>query len=69
MWSLETTLVEVAFRGVNQIANRGRVSLHRWPAAVPGSGRCVHLVMAGQQWDHVPPRVSRHGHAVQQHQG
>ena len=67
MWSLETTLVQVAFRGVNQIANRGRASRQRRPAAVPSSGRRVHLVMVGQQWDHVLPRVSRHEDAVQQH--
>ena len=67
MWSLETTLVQVAFGGVNQIANRGRASRHRRPATVPGSGRRVHLVMVGQQWHHVLRRVSRHEDAVQQH--
>ena len=61
MWSLETKLVQVAFRGVNQIANRGRASRQRRPAAVPSSGRRytrrVHDVRWTAPWrapDHRP---------------
>jgi hypothetical protein len=64
MWSIETTLIQVAFCVVNQIANSVWAS-RRWrTATVPGSGQRIHLMPVGQQRHYALPRVSGHEDAV-----
>jgi hypothetical protein len=58
VWPVQSLLIEVAFRRVEDVVQRHWVSLHCRSAAVPEESRRVHSEVLGQQRDHVLPDVS-----------
>jgi hypothetical protein len=53
MGPLQTPLVQVALRRINDVGDGRRTSLHGRSATMAESGRCEHLVMIGEKRDYV----------------
>jgi hypothetical protein len=64
MWTVQTMLVEVMFRGVHRVADRRRATTRGGTTAVPSGGRSVNLEMRNELRGHVLPGQRRHRDAM-----